>query len=341
MIKDIVEKKQKLAERLVDASEELLLNTYKSLSSEKNLKEVYLDIQRINLSHIAPNEALMLKRQVMRLAHECKKRMPLKKDISNGLLLFPLLSYKILFKRLHAVDVIKNRIINPIANEYEAKEKQKAIDSAFNFVSNVKNNAFAFNKNNTTPPTIEENKKSDVFLKDEDAYIFVIISKHDDCAEDHLKYQGKIYYDRFWRNKVSDEKTRKAINIFISKNKLKSFQWVINKPVWMITRPNCRHYFKSISVKEALNNDAEDILLNNEMVSDEGKRGNRQTINHNTNKKWYTRRNALSLLKKYQKRLVFLKRLYKKAPNEELKNDIAKNELLIRKWKRYIKKHLF
>ena len=89
----------------------------------------------------------------------------------------------------------------------------------------------------------EQSKEKEVFLDDlfkegrDTGKIFYVASSHEDCAEDHKSYQGKIYVDAYY-----DRHNRELCDYIRNKN-IKTVQWVTGKPAYFITRPNCRHYF--------------------------------------------------------------------------------------------------
>ena len=64
---------------------------------------------------------------------------------------------------------------------------------------------------------------------------FYLASSHDDCAKDHIPYQGKLYVD---------EKAPDSAIQFAKSRGLYTVQWVMGSPAWFITRPNCRHYWQ-------------------------------------------------------------------------------------------------
>lgn len=169
------------------------------------------------------------------------------------------------------------------------------------------------------------------------AKIFYLASKHGDCAEDHKDYQGKLYYNRFWRRCVKSKKGRKAVEAFIQRKRIRSVQWVIGRPVWFITRPNCRHYFEEISAGEAMDIPANELLIDREMDAAEGRRDSSQTIRHSINEGWYTEQNVRNIIKKYKERLAYHQALYEKAKNERLKGYIDKDRRLIQKWSSYLR----
>lgn len=81
--------------------------------------------------------------------------------------------------------------------------------------------------------------------------IFYICTYFGDCAPDHADYQGKIYYDQKWESIVSSEK-KDIVEEYITSNDLLSYQSVIDGPVYLTTRPNCRHSFQTVSTEEVL-----------------------------------------------------------------------------------------
>ena len=146
--------------------------------------------------------------------------------------------------------------------------------------------------------------------------LFFLVSKHDDCAKDHEEYQGKIYVNENWRSMTKDP----MVAMYISTNRIRTFQWVTGKPVYMITRPYCRHYFREVSASEVLSNSVNALLNKHHMHEKEGERGVSQTLP-----------NRMAEL--YLDRLDYLSEMYKVAPCEELQNYINKTVFLMHKWR--------
>lgn len=168
--------------------------------------------------------------------------------------------------------------------------------------------------------------------------VLYLTSTHGDSAKDHKDYQRKIYIDEKWKSIVKDEEVKKKIARFVSQHKIKTLQWVIGKPVWFVTRPNCHHYFKAINTYDVLERTMKELIEDNNMSSEIGKRQYLQTEKHATNKKWYEDvRNAEQILKKYNERYEYHKKLYNTYPSEVLFHAIKKDQLLIKKWKDYLK----
>lgn len=197
--------------------------------------------------------------------------------------------------------------------------------------------------------TKKEDKRKIDILKDElkenrkleNPKIFYLASEHNDSAEDHKDYQGKIYIDEKWKSLVKDKTLKEEIERYISRNNIKTFQWVTFRPVWFITRPNCRHYFKSLTADEVLNDTRKNLINKFNMHTAIGDREYLQTIRHSTNKEWYDDvRNAQLILAKYKQRLAYHRELSRNYPSDLLQNAIRKDIFLINKWQDYINKRL-
>lgn len=139
---------------------------------------------------------------------------------------------------------------------------------------------------------------------------FYLASSHNDCAKDHVDYQGKLYVD----NKAPEEVIEYAKN-----RGLYTLQWVLGEPAWLITRPNCRHYFVTLTLKEVMGSTLKDLKNKHHTHTKEGDR------TYQTPQK--------AALEEYEDRLKMLNELYKQYPLEAIKKAIIKTKLLIKKWK--------
>ena len=84
--------------------------------------------------------------------------------------------------------------------------------------------------------------------------VFFICSSFEDCAEDHAKYQGQIYYDDRFLSYGFEKEKIKEIKDVIRNKKMLSIQQVMNNKPYLTTRPNCRHRFMPITMQQALGN---------------------------------------------------------------------------------------
>lgn len=145
---------------------------------------------------------------------------------------------------------------------------------------------------------------------------FILVSWHKDSANDHIEWQGKIYVNEDLLNEPK-------VKEIAEQRKMQTFQWLIGEPVYMITRPNCRHYFQPLSVKEVEDNSVQSLLKKYGMVHKVGQRGLFQTL---------ADKNRKALVQKYKERLALLEGLKKIQPTLKLEQAIKKTKLLIKKW---------
>ena len=89
--------------------------------------------------------------------------------------------------------------------------------------------------------------------------IFYLCSWHTNPAKDHKEYQGKIYVDRFWRMKVQGNEYYKVLS-YIKNKKVATIQYIMGAPVYMTTRPYCKHYFVPMITKEVLRKSARKLV---------------------------------------------------------------------------------
>lgn len=163
----------------------------------------------------------------------------------------------------------------------------------------------------------EDKDKHDILVKSledtrKDGKIFFVASSHDDSAEDHKDAQGKIYVDQDWRSIIGNNKD---VEDYINKHNIATMQYIINEPVYFITRPNCRHYFVRYN--------ASDILNGNFKIPHRhiGKRDSLQTP-------------AKANIEYYEDRLNLYNKLNKIFKTQDLDNRITKTKILIKKWKK-------
>ena len=166
--------------------------------------------------------------------------------------------------------------------------------------------------------------KQQLELNKETQNIFMLCNEFQDAANDHAPYQGKIYFDdRYKSFGLPDELEEKVTN-FIRDKKLKSMQWVVGKPVWLTTRPNCRHKLLPITIKQAMG----DInVVKRDMKTVQG--------NYKNDKKYeqtqalrYCERNV----RKYKSQLNQAILIDQKIPSLEIKRLIKHYKELTRKW---------
>lgn len=93
--------------------------------------------------------------------------------------------------------------------------------------------------------------------------IFYACSSHSKPAKDHADYQGKIYVDRYWRKYCTGtvpEWMIMAVEDFIQKNEIISIQKIMGPPVWLCTRPYCKHKLYPVNTLTVLTEDPKTYL---------------------------------------------------------------------------------
>lgn len=88
--------------------------------------------------------------------------------------------------------------------------------------------------------------------------VFFACSIHANPAPDHKDWQGVIYVDRFWRTKVRGY-TYRAVEAYIRNHGTKTVQEIIGPPVYLTTRPYCKHYFIPLETNAVLTSSARKI----------------------------------------------------------------------------------
>ena len=185
----------------------------------------------------------------------------------------------------------------------------------------------------------EKNKLLEDEKKENPKRLFILVSEHKDSALDHKDYQGRLYFAKDYEKIIAneDEKTRKEIFKRIKEEHMLEFEWVIGKPVWMITRPNCRHFFEYLDTEDVLKHTTKYLLKKHKMKLAVGDRKELQTLKHDTRKQWYTKENVANIIETYKNRLDKHMRMNKEQPCDYLDKAIEKDKLLIEKWKNYYK----
>ena len=298
----IMEQKASLRKRLNNLRNDVLVNIFVGISKKKPIRELNADIKKITKSSNIPIEySLPIMNYGLKISKKANKQIEEDNTLTMALAVF------MLFNRDKSYQKIKS-VTNTAIIDFEAKAKEKEIEKDL-----------AYNRSLENPK------------------IFGLVSTHQDSATDHRDFQGKYYFDEKWQNYVKDAERRAEIQAFINKHNLKSFQWVTGKPVWMITRPHCRHYFKWFTVDEVLNTKLNQMLINNSMVHNVGKRIT-QTLAHDLRQKGYKAVNVQNVIREYEERLEYHSRLYQKIKLPEIKGAIDKDGFLIKKWKNYLTK---
>lgn len=310
--------KQNKLTSLTKLNNKYLSLVFKGLVENKPIREIHRDIKKLTNYRRTNNLDYdkNVENYAMKLAIKTKNQVnvnKIEKGNVDGLDLGVLIADKVYdyFKKEDSYKKMK-KIVYDNVRKTESKEKEQAI----------------FNE-------IEQNRREIALNESIKAKIFYLCSSHNDCADDHKDWQGKMYYDNEWHKYIKDEDIRKKIQSYLTNHNCKSFQWVTGRPVWLITRPNCRHYFKVLRVEQVLGRNEETLVRNHKMHTGIGKKG-MQTINHSTRRDWYTEDNILNIIEKYKERLAYHQSLYAVKKTPTIKNAIEKDNFLIKKWEKYL-----
>lgn len=128
---------------------------------------------------------------------------------------------------------------------------------------------------------------------------FALVSKHLDSAIDHLDFQGKIY---LLTNDLQESELLLARKLGINK----TLTSVMHDKPYLITRPNCRHYFITLSESDIGNKSVDTLLKENKMITKVGSRviknlRNNTSIKLNYYKELYKVRKTPYLAKRIKK----------------------------------------
>lgn len=133
------------------------------------------------------------------------------------------------------------------------------------------------------------NTKGQIRLNRAASQVFLLCSSHSNPAEDHRDYQGLVYVDKYWRNTLADdEETKKKVAAYIRNHDVRTVQEICGAPVYMTTRPYCKHFFIPVTIEEVLGNSVRSLLK---------KHPEAKVKSHNINyrKKYYKTRKRIHL----------------------------------------------
>ena len=148
---------------------------------------------------------------------------------------------------------------------------------------------------------------------------FFLASSHPKPAKDHAAWEGKVYYDEAWEDYAS-ESDQDAIRAYIRNHKLRTIQWVVGEPVYLVTRRNCKHYFRHIPLDEILHASARSLLKKHGMYMRDELPASKELLAY----------------REYYNRLKVEEALHVLIPNEKLAKDITKDKKLVDKYKKML-----
>ena len=128
---------------------------------------------------------------------------------------------------------------------------------------------------------------------------FALVLKHLDSAIDHEDYQGKLY---LLTNDLQESELLLANKLGINR----TLASVMHDKPYLITRPNCRHYFITLSESDIGSKSVDTLLKENKMITKVGSRviknlRNNTSIKLNYYKELYKVRKIPYLAKRIKK----------------------------------------
>lgn len=303
-IPEIVDERLRLTEALMGYRNDLIAKAYGALGRGESLLRIARGLRRVKVAEDWRKYVKGIYLSVMSFARRAKRALRGKKGEEAYL---PLVFF---VKRDRTAAKVARKAVYPQMAKFEERAKEGEIDEWLKEAKNA--------KGMDAPGT------------------FFLLSWHGDSAEDHVDYQGLVYYSEGWEKAIPDPGDRRKVAAFISRKGIKPFQWVVGAPVYMVTRPYCRHYFRAISADEALGSTPEELLRKYRMASAVGRRGGYQNLGYSLGKK-YTRSAAESIVRQYEDRLDLHLKMQREHPTPELDRMVDKDRLLVGKWRRYLR----
>lgn len=155
--------------------------------------------------------------------------------------------------------------------------------------------------------------------------VFWLCSQHSDCADDHIKFQGKLYYDENYTSFGIPSELLQKITKFIQSKNMLSIQKVKNNAPFLTTRPNCRHYFQPVSTTQALTSSTTNLL--NELGMNKGK-GDAKKYDDLVEQRYNERQ-----IRKWKKEMQKAEMFNTVNPNDEkTKKRLAMTKAKVKQW---------
>jgi hypothetical protein len=157
-------------------------------------------------------------------------------------------------------------------------------------------------------------------------HVFWVCSKHNDCAKDHVAWQGKYYISEDWK-RIADRKDWGEIEALVRIRNIRPMEWVEGAPAWLVTRPNCRHFMVSVPTETVAAMGADEACDSLGISFNVGPRDMRQTSGR-------TKDSAEEMIDFYADRLHLHQEMASYMPDDEIRQAIVKDRQLLRYWER-------
>lgn len=210
-----------------------------------------------------------------------------------------------LVKRLARVKPLADAIYEAVQKGIDAEKTIRVNNRTWSYKAYMEMNARTTVQQSIGDKQLEIGKQT--------KQVFYLCNVFTDSADDHAKYQGKMYYDDRWKTFIA-KKAQERIQGVINQKKMKSVQWVKDEPVYLTTRPNCRHRLTPISLDQATQSSAK-VLKDLKLT--------RKTYKSDNYKALQKQRYNERMIRKYKARA---------EKNEKLGYSTKKDKALVRQW---------
>lgn len=85
-----------------------------------------------------------------------------------------------------------------------------------------------------------------------DPVVFYLVSSHQKPQPAHEPLQGKLLVDYYWRSVLEGDYRLERVGKIVRNRKIRTVQWALGAPHYLITRPNCRHYLIPVKTNDVL-----------------------------------------------------------------------------------------
>jgi len=301
-LQKVYELKQKTKAELLKDKNKMIATIYGGIIKGKSTRQIHSELYDMTINN--KKDLGLMYMNAVKITNRISKNIVNKEKLEQvdlAILVFGML------EDMKADKVLTSSIYNAL-NKVESDAKEKAIDN-------------------------------EIISNEKIGKVFYLASSHNDCAKDHYNAQGRMYVDGKWENYVKDKDTQDKIRSYIQKHNVRTLQYIMGKPVWFITRPNCRHYFKALDTESVLQYSAKELTRRHKLHRAVGDRQYLQTLQSGKDRQVIGEtRNAQLVIERYKDRLEMHQELYKTFKSSLVRGAISKDKALINKWYEYLAK---
>lgn len=92
-----------------------------------------------------------------------------------------------------------------------------------------------------------------------DPVVFYLVSSHQKPQPAHEPLQGRLLVDYFWKSTLEGDWRLPKVEKLIRNRKIRTVQWAMGEPHYLITRLNCRHVLYPVRTNDVLALSIKDI----------------------------------------------------------------------------------